>query len=99
MATEFRKGIVPEPKPDVYLYRQLFRQNLQKEFAGEEAKMSDLTEERVGKVHAATAAQLGYTIEEAENKSMLEEAFNDLQWAKPRKGEDEIGCCSPESVM
>lgn len=103
MSTEYRKGKVPAPKPRVYTFRDLYRDKVQAAFAGLDVKMEDLTSpEGKAKLQAAkeaTAAALGYTEEEAEDRDALEDIFNHLQWAKPRKGEEELNDPEPGSVM
>lgn len=102
--TRLRAGKVQAPKPDKYLYSNLFKRNVQKEFVGSEGTMKELKSEdgqaKIASAHTATEASLGYSRNEAEKQDALEDAFSELQWAKPEKsGEDELACTSCEEIM
>lgn len=105
MTMKPRPGNVPAPKPDKYLFRQLFRQKAAEQFAGTKGTMEELKSED-GQAKIATARSeaettLGFSLETIEAQDFLEDLYSDLQYAKPRPkdGESEMGCCEPEGII
>lgn len=95
--TEQRKGKVPAKAPDSYLFKQTMRAKVIQSFAGMEGTMKELESEegqaKVAMAQSDTEEFLGYTLEDAEENSLLDDLYSELQWAKPsvkKSGEEEL---------
>lgn len=111
MATvkKLKLGPVPAPKPDRHLFSRVLEHFAQKELvgtAGDEAYLqSKEGKAALARARTATEAALGFTEEEAEDKSEVRDLAREMRWKREeaareasKSGADEMVNCSGPSI-